>query len=524
MSDAQAVLNPLAQGLDLERRVEPFSMVILGAHGDLTKRKLLPALYALYIDGHLPMDFCIVGMSRTQMSDMEFRQAMKDSLKQFAPEIAFDENTWERFASGLYYLASNFTEPGSFDPLANLLDDLGKKHGCLGKHVFYLSTPPSLYVPIVQGLASSGLAHKDDAEKTPWPRIVVEKPFGRDLASAKELNKQIHEVFDERQVFRIDHYLGKETVQNIMVLRFANGIFEPLWNRDHIDHVQITNAETLGVEGRGAYYEEAGALRDMVQNHMMQLLSLVAMEPPISLGAEDIRDERFKVVKSIRPFDLDKLDASAVRGQYGPGWVVGQKVVGYREETRVNPESATETYVALKLFIDNWRWADVPFYVRSGKRLSKSVTEIAIHFRPAPHGLFLKALCPGPEKEMETVGPNVLVLQIQPDEGISLKFATKLPGTTTQLRWLSMDFRYGTSFGVRSPSAYERLILDCLIGDGSLFARTDAVESSWALLTPVLEKWKQETTPAFPNYPAGSWGPTAADVLIASTKHSWRRL
>jgi glucose-6-phosphate 1-dehydrogenase len=529
MGDASILLNPLATGLSQERLVEPFAMVILGAHGDLTKRKLLPAIYYLYIDGHLPKDFCLVGMSRTKMTHEEFRKSMKEALTQFSPDVPVEDTAWERFAAKLYYLPSNFTEEGSFVPLNELLKDLAKEYGTDGKNIFYMSTPPSLYGDIVQRLADVGLAKKDSDSKSAWPRLVVEKPFGHDLASAKELNKQIHEVLDESQVYRIDHYLGKETVQNIMVLRFANGMFEPLWNRDHIDHVQITNAETLGVEGRGAYYEEAGTLRDMVQNHMLQLLSLVAMEPPISLNADDIRDERSKVLKSIRPFDCDNLDRYIVRGQYGPGYIAGQKVIGYRQESNVSPSSNRETFVALKFHIDNWRWAGIPFYVRSGKRLCKTITEIAIHFRPAPLGLFQKALAPGLEGEMETIGPNILVLQIQPEEGISLKFATKSPGATTHLRWLSMDFRYGTAFGERSPSAYERLILDCLLGDASLFARTDQVEAAWAILTPVLDTWANEskaggTNPNFPNYAAGSWGPETADDLITEAGHAWRRL
>lgn len=531
MTQSAVVDNPLLEGLPKDRAVDPFAMVILGAHGDLTKRKLLPALYALYIDGLLPRTFSVVGMSRTVMTDEQFRTAMKESIQKYAPDLKFEEESWSRFAAGLYYKPSNFTEDGSFDELAKFLEELKEKHGTGGNHVFYLSTPPSLYEPIITQLSNSKLVSKKKVTDKPWQRVIVEKPFGHDLASSLALDDHIHKVLSENQVYRIDHYLGKETVQNIMVLRFANGIFEPLWNRQHVDHVQITIAETLGVEGRGPYYEESGCLRDMIQNHMLQLVSLVAMEPPISLEPEASRDEKAKVLKALRPIMPDDVDRCAVRGQYAEGYINGAKVPGYRQEDRVAPDSATETYAALKLTIDNWRWAGVPFYVRSGKRLAKSLTEIAIHFKRAPHSLFagMAGLQAGQKAEEDQLSPNVLVLKIQPDEGISLKFATKQPGATTQIRWLNMDFNYGTAFGVRSPSAYERLIHDCLLGDASLFARTDSVETSWRFIQPLLENWdlakqKKGPQPRFPNYAAGSWGPQEADELIASTGHSWRRL
>lgn len=520
-NQAQVLENPLKEGLTMNQAEEPCAMVILGAHGDLTKRKLVPALYALATKGLLPPGFCVVGLSRTKMTDEEFRQAMKDSVQKYSSDAAFDSRTWDKFAEGMYYLSANFGSAASFNDLSKLLGDLSSKHGTRGNVIFYMATPPSLYGDIVDRLAESGLSEMKPGLHAPWPRIIVEKPFGRDLGSAVELDAHIHKVFDESQVFRIDHYLGKETVQNIIVLRFANGIFEPLWNRQHIDHVQITNAETLGVEGRISYYEEAGNLRDMIQNHMLQLVSLVAMEPPVSMDANATRDEKAKVLRSLRPADLSNGAKSLVRGQYGPGFVSGKAVPGYRQEEGVNPQSATETFTALKLFVDNWRWADVPFYVRSGKRLGRGATEIAIHFKRAPLRLFNQDLV-GP-KEGQIISPNVLVIQIQPDEGLSLKFATKQPGPTTQLRWLSMDFKYGSAFGQSSTNAYERLVHDCIMGDASLFARTDEAQASWTFISPILEYWAQ-SKPNFPNYDAGSWGPQEAHDLLAADGRAWRML
>jgi glucose-6-phosphate 1-dehydrogenase len=515
--------NPLLQGLQVERRADPFAMVIVGAHGDLTKRKLLPALYALYLQDLLPKDFAIVGLSRTPMSDDQFRQVMQESLQKYSSDLQFEQPVWDRFARSLYYLPADITKSEDCQKLAAKLQELKDKHGTLGNHIFYLSTAPSLYSPSVKALAAGGLTKKCKPQQTPWPRIIVEKPFGHDLQSSEQLDDDIHEVFNEHQVYRIDHYLGKETVQNIMVLRFANGIFEPLWNYKYIDHVQITNAETLGVEDRGPYYEEAGALRDMVQNHLLQLVSLVGMEPPISLDAEATRDEKVKLLRCLRPIEKEQVDQYVVRGQYGPGYVLGQSVPGYRQENRVSPESNVETFVALKCYIDNWRWAGVPFFIRSGKRLAKSITEIAIQFTPAPHRLFHDTFKLG----AEGLSPNFLVIQIQPEEGISLKFATKQPGQANLIRWLNMDFKYGTAFGVRSPSAYERLIHDCMLGDPSLFSRTDQVDVCWKFIDPILSSWgaanKQEK-PAFPNYAAGSWGPEASDNLLCSAGFAWRRL
>jgi glucose-6-phosphate 1-dehydrogenase len=515
--------NPLLEGMQHDKRADPFAMVIVGAHGDLTKRKLLPALYALYLQDLLPKDFAIVGLSRTAMSDDAFRKFMAESLQKFAPDLKFEQETWDRFAKSLYYLPADVSKKQDLDNLKNKLDELKDKHGTQGNHIFYLSTAPSLYSTTVKGLAASGLTKKCRANEAPWPRMIVEKPFGHDLESSEELDYELHEVLNEHQIYRIDHYLGKETVQNIMVLRFANGIFEPLWNYKYIDHVQITNAETLGVEDRGPYYEEAGALRDMFQNHLLQLVSLVGMEPPISMGAEATRDEKAKLLKCLRPIEKEHVNDFVVRGQYGPGYILGQDVPGYRQENRVSPQSDIETFVALKLHIDNWRWAGVPFFVRSGKRLAKSITEIAIQFSRPPQRLFKDV----PGIGSEGISPNVLVIQVQPDEGISLKFATKQPGQTNTIRYLNMDFKYGTAFGVRSPSAYERLIHDCMLGDPSLFSRTDQVDVAWKFVDPIMASWAEQNKnnpPKFSNYSSGSWGPEASDQLISSAGFSWRRL
>jgi glucose-6-phosphate 1-dehydrogenase len=520
MSQSPVLENPLKEGIRIERAAEPCAMVIFGAHGDLTKRKLIPALYALFIDQFLPRDFCVVGMSRTKMTNEQFRKLMKDSMQQFAADISVESSRWDRFESCLYYLPGDVDKPGGLDELAATLKELGKRHGTGGNNLFYMSTAPSLYNPILNRLSESGLAERHRGKSSPWPRVVVEKPFGHDLASAVDLDDHLHRVFGEEQIFRIDHYLGKETVQNIMVLRFANGIFEPLWNRKYVDHVQITNAETLGVEGRGAYYEEAGNMRDMIQNHMLQLVSLVGMEPPASLEAEATRDEKAKVLRCIRPFDMKRLEEFAVRGQYAPGYIAGQAVAGYRQEASVAADSHRETFTALKLLIDNWRWAGVPFYVRSGKRLAKHVTEIAVHFKKAPHRLFNQYF----DAAAEMIGPNVLVMKIQPDEGISLKFFTKQPGAKNSLRWLSMDFNYGSVFGQRTPTAYERLIHDCISGDSTLFARADALHASWELLMPVLRHWDNDPEANFPNYAAGTWGPADSDRLLAADNDVWRTL
>ncbi len=504
--------NPLSAGLRIQRSAEPCVVVIFGASGDLTKRKLLPALYSLVQQNLVASGFSIVGTARTPMTHDEFRASTKSALTEFSEHRPVDETEWNSFASGLFYVATDPKDQGSYKNLSDLLQQIDRQRGTSGNRLFYLSTPPSLYIDIIRSLGAAG---QNQADHGGWRRIIIEKPFGRDLESARILNREALAVFQEDQIYRIDHYLGKETVQNIIVLRFSNGIFEPVWNRYFIDHIQITAAESIGIENRGGYYEQSGAFRDMIQNHMMQLMALVAMEPPVALEANAVRDEKTKVTRAIRDFTIDEVDQYAVRGQYGEGAVGGQKVIGYRQESNVNPKSSTETYAAFKLLIDNSRWSDVPFYLRSGKRLPKRVTEIAIQFKRPPHLLF-KGTKSG---DLE---PNFLVVRIQPDEGISLKFGAKLPGQAIQIRTVNMDFQYGTSFGKKSPEAYERLLLDAMLGDSTLFARGDMVELSWELVMPILQKWT-ETTGHFPNYEAGEWGPKEADDFLERDGRRWRR-
>jgi glucose-6-phosphate 1-dehydrogenase len=504
--------NPLRAGMRMERTAEPCVVVIFGASGDLTKRKLVPALYSLAQQKLLPAEFAIVGISRPMMSDEEFRARMREAVTEHGEERGVDDAVWESFACGLFYMPGEFGDAEVYKRLSEKLEALDAERGTAGNHLFYLSTAPSFFGLIAKQLGDAGLAQ---SQGKGWTRIIVEKPFGHDLESARQLNEELARVFKEDQVYRIDHYLGKETVQNLLVFRFANSIFEPLWNRQYIDHVQITNAEAIGVEGRGAYYEEAGVVRDMIQNHVFQVVSLVAMEPPASLSANAVRDEKFKAMQAVRPIPPDRVDEFAARGQYGPGFVLGDTVPGYRQEPGVSAESSTETFAALKLYLDNWRWADVPFYIRSGKRLQKRVTEIAIQFKEVPHRLFTAADAP--------LEPNVLVIRIQPNEGITLRFGAKLPGQRMRIRWVNMDFRYGSSFGVHTPEAYERLLLDCILGDSTLYARRDMTERGWEIVTPILEAWKKPATD-FPNYEAGTWGPQPAFDLIERDGRKWRRL
>ncbi len=507
--------NPLREGLRIERTPEPNTVVILGATGDLTRRKLLPALYNLAREHLLPAGFSVIGFARRDWSDDEFRRRMREGVDQFSRAGREIESVWKSFAEGLHYVRGDFSDPGGYTKLAEFLDQRDRERGTCGNRLFYLATPPTTYPEIVAGLGAAGLARRGASEGV-WTRIIIEKPFGRDLKSAQDLNRQVDEVFDEKQVYRIDHYLGKETVQNILVFRFSNGIFEPLWNRRYVDHVQITVSEDLGMEGRGAFYDDTGITRDIVQNHMLQLLSLIAMEPPASFDADRVRDEKVKLLHSIRPFARHEVMEHSVRGQYGAGSLAGEAVPAYRDEPSVAKDSITETFVALKLFVENWRWAGVPFYLRAGKRLPRRVTEISVHYRSAPHLLF-------PATGAEGMEPNLLALRIQPNEGISLKFGAKVPGPTMEIRSVNMDFRYGTAFGVAPPDAYERLLLDCMLGDSTLFTRRDGIEAAWSLITQLLEGWAAGPPPRFPNYEAGAWGPDEAHAFIERDGRRWRR-
>ncbi len=516
MPETATLTNPLREGIRIHRTPDPCAMVIFGASGDLTGRKLIPALFYLTRERMLPAGFSVIGCARTKETDESFRQEMGEAVKKYLKLSSESDAFVESFGKGIYYIADDFSAPAAYEQLKTLLDRLDRERGICGNRLFYLSTPPSFFPVIVKHLGAAGLAKPKYPDKS-WTRIIIEKPFGRDLASARDLNRELNEVFSEEQVYRIDHYLGKETVQNLLVFRYANGIFEPFWNRRYIDHVQLAVAEDLGVENRGSYYEEAGLARDMIQNHVLQLLSLVAMEPPATFDATSVRDEKAKVLRAIRPINSDEIDKFAVRGQYHEGWVGGKQVPAYRAEPKVSPNSTTETYAAIKFFIDNWRWADVPFYLRSGKRLAKRVSEISIQFRRVPHLLFTDAGTDG-------IAPNVLSVHVQPNEGISLRFCAKLPGATMQIRPVQMEFRYGESFGAPPPTAYETLLLDCMLGDATLFNRSDAVEISWKLMDPILAHWKEQGAKGLAPYQAGSWGPAEADALIERDSRQWHRL
>lgn len=501
---------PVVQPARAGRIADPCTMVIFGAAGDLTRRKLIPALYNLAKTQVLSREFAIVGVARTPMSDEDFRKKLTQDIKQFATEPV-DTDLWEWFVKRLYYVPGDFDDKNVYGKLKDVLAKVDQEHTTHGNHFYYLATAANYFGLIVEQLAANGLMD----ENQHWRRVIVEKPFGHDLESAKALNAQLLKVVKEDQIYRIDHYLGKETVQNIMAFRFANGIFEPIWNRRYIDHVQISVAETVGVESRGSYYDQAGALRDMVPNHIMQLISLTAMEPPVSFRPDSVRDEQAKILHAIQPLSAEDVLSKTVRGQYGEGIVNEQRVPAYRSEQDVPPDSKTETYVAMKLQIDNWRWADVPFYLRTGKALAAHNTHIVIQFRRAPFVLFR-------DTPVDNLMPNQLILHIQPEEGISLRFAAKVPGPNMRLGAVDMNFEYQDYFGSQPSTGYERLLYDCMIGDATLFQRADMVEAGWCVVSPVLDVWKALPPRSFPNYAAGSWGPKDADELLERDGRHWR--
>jgi glucose-6-phosphate 1-dehydrogenase len=507
------VPNPLRPGLRADSAPEPCAMVVFGGSGDLAHRKIFPALYNLAVGAHLPAAFGAIGVSKSPFSHQEYADEMKEAVSKFSRTKPLDNEVWTDFAGGIRYCAGSFDDASTFKKLKEQLEELDKSRGTRGNRLFYFATPPTTFPIILGQLKNAGLI-KSPLDPS-FTRIVIEKPFGRDLASARALNRLVLQTADEKQIFRIDHYLGKETVQNLLVFRFANSIFEPVWNRQYVDHVQITAGEELGIEARGKYYEEAGILRDMIQNHVLQLVCLTAMEPPIAFDADAVRDEKIKVLRAIDAFDSPEAVAqNVVLGQYGPGSIFGADVPGYQQEKDVAQGSRTPTFVALKLKIQSWRWDGVPFYIRSGKRMPKRATEIAIHFKPLPHTLFGQG----------TSAPNVLVVRVQPQEGIALRFSAKVPGERYRPRSVSMDFRYGTTFGAASPEAYERLLLDAMRGDQTLFTRKDEVEAAWRIVGSILNVTENSQTPAPSPYEAGTWGPKEAEELLERDGHAWRRL
>jgi glucose-6-phosphate 1-dehydrogenase len=502
-SSAVTEANPLLEGLRLKRTPEPCILTIFGASGDLTARKLFPALYALAYRRLVPDRFAVVGTARTEMSDDEFRAHMREAIEHHARDELRDD-VWEWLAERTYYVPTEFADATRARGMVERVEEIEEERGTNGNRVYYLAVPPVAMPMLVEQIGERRSAKG-------WTRLIIEKPFGHDLESARALNQELAKHFDEKEIFRIDHYLGKETVQNLMALRFANGIFEPVWNRQFIDHVQITVAEDLGIEGRASFYEQAGAIRDVFQNHLLQLVALTAMEPPPDFDAESIRNEKVKVLRALHTPGPDDV----ARGQYGPGWVEGVEVPGYRGEEGVAPDSLTETFVAAKLYVDNWRWADTPFYVRTGKRMPRRETTIAIQFKRAPHPPFEEGAADG-------LRPNVLLVHVQPDEGVSLAIGAKVPGQGMKIRTVNMNFLYGGAFHADLPEAYERLILDAMLGDATLFMRADEIEEQWSLVDAVVAYWRRDR-PSFPNYEAGTWGPPSADGLMRRDGRSWRQ-
>lgn len=510
------IVNPLEEPGQLTGIIDPCIIVIFGATGDLTAKKLLPALYNLQKDAQLPSQFACVGFARRPKTHEQFREEAKQAVAKHSRTKPIDESLWNQFQERIFYHTAEFHEEQGFNSLRTFLNELDTHFGTKGNRVFYLSTQASYFTIICEMLHKAGLIYDIKKVSDKWSRLIIEKPFGHDLDSAVALQSELLKYTDEKQIFRIDHYLGKETTQNLLVFRFANSIFESLWNNRYIDHVQITVAEDIGIGTRGNFWEETGLLRDIVQNHVTQLLSIVAMEPPVNLDADSIRDEKVKVLQALRPLNGDDINTRVVRGQYDKGYINAQEVIGYRQEDKVSPTSVIESFVAIKMYIDNWRWQGVPFYVRSGKRLPKKITEIAIVFKDPPAVLF--------QDKNKKNEQNVLAIRIQPDEGISIKINCKIPGPGIPIQPVKMDFRYGSYFGMETPEAYERLICDCILGDSTLFAREDEVFNSWRFFTPILDAWAKNKPSNFPNYPAGSWGPLEADQMIAKDGRKWRLL
>ena len=521
MSPRASVAMRVAQVMEASagalRRAEPCVIVIFGCNGDLTRRKLMPSLFHLMCD-KLLAEFSIVGVDRIAQGDATFRASIRQSIEEFGLEKPVNEEAWARFSARLVHVAGDFSDPKTYEQIGQRLDDACEKMPEACGRLFYLAIPPSLYAEVIGQLTQSGVAPRvPDAGTRPWTRIIIEKPFGRSLESARALNVVVRKAFAEHQVYRIDHYLGKETVQNLLVLRFANSIFEPLWNRQHIHHVQITTAESVGVEHRARYYEEAGVVRDMLQSHCLQLLTLTAMEPPVAFNADAVRDEKVKVLRALRPFTVEEAHDVAVRGQYGPGTIAGQSVPGYREEPGIAKDSGTPTYAAVRFLVDNWRWQGVPFFVRSAKRMPCRATEIAIQFREPPHLMF-------PLLDGQGFEPNVLAMRIQPQEGIALRFEVKVPGALVRMVSVDMDFAYDEAFVEEHHEAYETLLLDCMRGEATLFTRSDEVEAAWTVVDPLIAHWEHAPPAHFPNYGAGSWGPAVADEFIARIGARWREL